>query len=197
MTERIRPRTQAQITNGDAGVALYNPKLFPKTCSFLAQRGATVAEMASACSVNTRTFFRWLVQYPELNDAVTAGKDAFNTRVVRALAERATGFEADVEEVKVLSDGEVVRYNVRKYFPPDVTAGIYWTKNRMPEDWRDVQRIDLNAKVLQSSDEIQQLLLAEFKDLIEAGLLQLPQALPAPRKMREINPRRSDEDNDD
>ena len=29
---------------------------------------------------------------------------------------------------------------VRKYYPPDVTACIYWTKNRMPEKWRNVQR---------------------------------------------------------
>jgi hypothetical protein len=26
--------------------------------------------------------------------------------------------------------------------PPDVTAGIYWTKNRMPERWRDQENIE-------------------------------------------------------
>jgi hypothetical protein len=26
--------------------------------------------------------------------------------------------------------------------PPDVTAGIFWLKNRDPENWRDVQNID-------------------------------------------------------
>jgi hypothetical protein len=29
-----------------------------------------------------------------------------------------------------------------EHVPPDVTAGIYWTKNRMPERWRDQQQID-------------------------------------------------------
>jgi hypothetical protein len=29
-----------------------------------------------------------------------------------------------------------------EHVPPDVTAGIYWTKNRMPERWRDQQLIE-------------------------------------------------------
>jgi hypothetical protein len=26
--------------------------------------------------------------------------------------------------------------------PPDVTAGIFWLRNRDPENWRDVQNVD-------------------------------------------------------
>ncbi|MFZ2079390.1 MAG: hypothetical protein WAV38_22625, partial [Xanthobacteraceae bacterium] len=64
----------------------------------------------------------------------------------------------------------------RQYYPPDVTAGIYFTKNRMPEKWRDVQRHEVNATRLKSSEELRQQLAAEFQDLIDQGLL----ALPAP-----------------
>ena len=28
------------------------------------------------------------------------------------------------------------------HMPPDVTACIFWMKNRMPERWRDVQNVD-------------------------------------------------------
>jgi hypothetical protein len=74
--------------------------------------------------------------YPELNEAVSSGKDAFDTRVERALAERAAGYSVDVEECFVIN-GKVHKEIVRKYYPPDVTACIYWTKNRMPDRWRD------------------------------------------------------------
>jgi hypothetical protein len=117
----------------------YDPK-FPKTAKFLAQRGATLAEIADCFGVTTRTLSNWLNEYPELREAVDAGNDIFNPRVERALAERAIGFYVDVEEVKILQDGEEVRYTVRKYYPPDVTAAIFFMKNRMPEKWRDVQR---------------------------------------------------------
>ena len=29
-----------------------------------------------------------------------------------------------------------------EHMPPDVTAGIFWLKNRDPENWRDVQNVD-------------------------------------------------------
>jgi hypothetical protein len=47
--------------------------------------------------------------------------------------------ELDVEETKVFRNGHVVKYTTRKHVPPNVTACIFWLKNRMPEDWRDVR----------------------------------------------------------
>ncbi len=41
---------------------------------------------------------------------------------------------------------------MRKYFPPDVTAAIYFTKNRMPDKWRDVQQ-HVHSGKLKTSDE--------------------------------------------
>ena len=34
-------------------------------------------------------------------------------------------------------DGEIVRTTVRRHYPPDVTACIFWLKNRQREHWRD------------------------------------------------------------
>jgi hypothetical protein len=61
-----------------------------------------------------------------------------------------------------------------------------WTKNRMPDRWRDVQRHEVNAIGLKSAEELRQFLALEFKDLIDQGVLKLP----APdKKMKEINPK--------
>jgi hypothetical protein len=129
--------------------------------------------MADACDVDTRTFYRWMNAHPELNDAVSSGKDAFDTRVERALAERAVGYSVDVEEWFVVK-GELVSRTVRKHYPPNVTACIFFLKNRQPEKWRDVQRHEVNATGLKSSDELRQLLALEFQDLIDQGQLMLP-----------------------
>jgi hypothetical protein len=76
------------------------------------------------------------------------------------LAERAIGYSVDVEECFVIN-GKVHKEIVRKYYPPDVTACIYWTKNRMPDRWRDVQRHEVNAVGLKSAEELRQLLAAD------------------------------------
>ncbi len=75
----------------------------------MAQRGATIAEMADACDIDTRNFYRWMNRYPELREAVDAGNDAFNPRVERALAELALGYSVDEEQLFVI-DGEIKRY---------------------------------------------------------------------------------------
>jgi transposase-like protein len=72
--------------------------MFPKTAKFLAQRGATQAEIADCFDVSTRTLKYWITQYRELQEAIEAGNEVFNPRVERALAERALGYSVDVEE---------------------------------------------------------------------------------------------------
>jgi hypothetical protein len=88
------------------------------------------------------TVIRWSVQHPEFGQAIQAGNDVFNRRVERALAERAIGFYADQFTWRATTEqqrkqGEP-RYELvptgRTYYPPDVTAAIYWTKNRIRID---------------------------------------------------------------
>jgi hemoglobin-like flavoprotein len=173
MVERIRPKSfELEPTNPGGRPTKYQPA-FARTCLFMAQRGATIAEMADACDIDTRNFYHWMNKHPELREAFDAGNDAFNPRVERALAELAVGYSVD-EEQWFNVGGELVRKIVRKHYPPNVTAIIYHTKNRMPERWRDVHRHEVKPTVLKSSEEIRQQLLEEFKDLIDQGLLQLP-----------------------
>jgi hypothetical protein len=114
-------------------------------------------------SLTTRTLSNWLNDYPELREAIDAGNDVFNPRVERALAERAIGFYVDVEEVFVI-EKKLEKKIVRKYYPPDVRACTFFLKNRLSDRWRNVQRHEVNATELRSSEEIRQQLLTEFQD---------------------------------
>jgi hypothetical protein len=76
----------------------------------------------------------------------------FNSRVERALAERAIGFWVTWEEEelnRVTGQKELVKK--QKYFPPDTKAGIFWTTNRMPDKWRRVQKHEVVTKVRSSA----------------------------------------------
>jgi hypothetical protein len=85
------------------------------------------------------------------------------------LAQRAIGYEVDVIEKKVLSDGKVVPYKVRKHYPPDVTACIFWLKNRNPKQWRDVQDHVHDSRLGKLTSEE---LLEEIRaDAVELGIL--------------------------
>jgi hypothetical protein len=64
---------------------------------------------------------RWKQKYPEFRCALKAGKEASDDRVERSLYQLAIG---------------------RNGAAPNVTACIFWLKNRRKDRWRDVQNID-------------------------------------------------------
>ena len=185
MVRRVQVETaemEAQPRNVGGAPSKYIARLFPKQANMLARRGATQAEIAKFFDVTTTTLQNWIMQYPEMQEAISTGNEVFDPRVERALAERALGFWVDVPVWKT-EDGKLREVIEHRYFPPDTTAGIYWTKNRMPDRWRDVHKVDVNSNVLQSSESLRQALLLEFKDLVDQGLLQLP---TSGRKMKVI-----------
>ena len=61
--------------------------------------------------------------------------------VERSLYSRAVGYSFNSEKIFCNKDGEVTRVPIVEHVPPDVTAQIFWLKNRKPADWRDVQQM--------------------------------------------------------
>jgi hypothetical protein len=62
------------------------------------------------------------------------------------------GFEHDSEEIKVVSDGQgqgssIERVPVRKIYPPDTVAAIFWLKNRQRDKWKDKTETELSGGV--------------------------------------------------
>ena len=57
------------------------------------------------------------------------------------LYERANGYSYDAVKIFCSRDGEIIEAPYVEHVPPDVTACIFWLKNRRPQDWRDVSGI--------------------------------------------------------
>lgn len=102
----------------------------------LAALGATDKEMADFFGVADSCFRRWKNLYPELNEACRIGKVEADDRVERSLYQRAVGYSFESEKV-FCHDGEVTRVPVVEHIEPNVTAQIFWLKNRRRSDWRD------------------------------------------------------------
>ena len=66
----------------------------------------------------------------------------FSVAAVDMLSEN--GIKVDAWKVP---SGEIVQTQIRKYYPPDTTAGIFWLKNRKPAEWRDKQEVEHSGNV--------------------------------------------------
>ncbi len=113
--------------------------------------GATDKEMADFFGVSEQTFNAWKKKQPEFLESIKRGKDEADSRVAQSLYRRATGYERDEVEIKVVAIGgnmgsEVQQIPVIKHYPPDTTACIFWLKNRQKEKWRDKQEVEVGLE---------------------------------------------------
>lgn len=156
----------------------YKPE-FAKVAHILASQGATDDILADAFGVGTTAIRSWCVAHPEFGAAVREGKNVvFDPKVERSLAQRALGYSIDTEEVKILANGNIIRYPVRKHFPPDTTACIFWLKNRNPTAWRDVQDHRHTGKLDIETMTAAQLLDEIRKEAAELGISDIAARLP-------------------
>lgn len=118
----------------------YDPA-FAEQARKLCELGATDAEIASFFEVDVRSIYNWKLEHPEFLQALKRGKDEADELVEQRLFARATGYSQDA--VKIFQhEGKPVTVEYVEHFPPDVTAAIFWLKNRRPEKWRDRQQHD-------------------------------------------------------
>jgi hypothetical protein len=102
----------------------------------LCKLGATDKELADFFDVAESTINEWKLAHAEFSESLKKGKTLADANVADRLYQRAMGFEHDSEEIKVI-DGSIERVEVRKVYPPDTVAAIFWLKNRQKKKWRD------------------------------------------------------------
>ena len=107
-----------------------------------ARFGAIEDEIADELNISLGTLDNWKKTKPEFLSALKAGKEASDFRVERSLYQRAIGYSHPAVKAFMTRDGKIVEHHYIEHYPPDPTSMIWWLKNRRPDRWRDVQRID-------------------------------------------------------
>jgi hypothetical protein len=106
----------------------YQPK-FAEIVGAMAKLGGTDFEIAEELGVSTSTLWRWRSKYSDLSRALNEGRDAFDDRAERSLAQKAIGYTFHAEKVFQF-EGQVVRADIVEHIPPDVGALKMWLGNR-------------------------------------------------------------------
>ena len=146
--------------------------LFRPECILIAKAaarfGAIEEEIADELNIGITTLERWKKYSPEFRGALKIGKDVFDDRIERSLAQRAIGYSHPAVKGFMTRDGKIIEHKYIEHYPPDTTAAIYWLKNRRPDRWRDVQQINaslghyvLSEKPLTESEWIEQRAIAD------------------------------------
>jgi hypothetical protein len=121
----------------------YHPR-FVEIARAMCRLGATDFDLAQEFGVKTQTIWNWRCRYPEFFDATLEGKEAFDNRIERSLAQRAAGYSYHSEKV-FQYEGAVIRAETVEHVPPDVSAIRLWLMNRRPDRWRDKSEVKLDG----------------------------------------------------
>ncbi|OAW21629.1 helix-turn-helix domain-containing protein, partial [Staphylococcus epidermidis] len=105
-----------------------------------ARKGLSNKQIAQNMGIHQATFYKWQNKYSEIYDTIKKGKEVVDYEVENTLLKCALGFE--YEETKVNSDGTTIKYI--KHVKPNVTAIIFWLKNRKPNEWLEGYQDDSN-----------------------------------------------------
>lgn len=145
----------------------YKPE-FAHQAKVLCELGATDAQLADHFQVTIQTIHNWTAQHKEFFDSRKAMKDHADSCVERSLYQKACGYSYDA--VKIFSvNGEPLVVPYREHVPPDTTAGIFWLKNRKPQEWRDRREMEIGKPGDFASLSHEELVASLKQDIVEFG----------------------------
>ena len=104
------------------------------------KNGLTNSQIAKNMGVSERTLYGWLKRYKVLSDNLNNGKALADREIENSLYKRALGYEIQEEKITIEELNGVVKKKkqiIKKHVPGNVTAQIFWLKNRKSKEWRN------------------------------------------------------------
>lgn len=152
MSKAGRRKQSVKVSKKPRKEPFGRPTLFKKEyvdqAYVLSSKGFRDKELIEFFRICEQTLYNWKREHPDFLEAITRGKDEFDTAAVEvSFLKRAMGFEYSEDYVARKSNGDTVVRKIKKYMPPDTTAAFLWLKNRNSKRWRDKQEIEHSGEI--------------------------------------------------
>jgi len=111
-----------------------------------AKSGLSNADITRNLGITKDTFYQYIKKYPDFSDSLKRGQEITDFRVENALYKRAIGYTYEEIKNRHDKDGNIIETTITtKHVFPDVTACMFWLKNRKPMQWRERQDVQQNV----------------------------------------------------
>lgn len=111
-------------------------------------------DIAANMNITQKTLIDWKKKYPAFRTMFLAARQAAIHEVTNALYRSALGFH----ETEQVIDNKGKKQVVKKYYAPNVAAGIFLMKNWAPHKYKDKWDVEVNGQlpvVLSGDDEVE------------------------------------------
>ena len=134
MATTPKPRKKPPVPDKGGRPSRYRPE-YDEQARELCMLGYTDVRLAKFFTVTEKTLNTWKQRHPSFFSALRAGKETPNIRVASALFHRAIGYSHPEVDIKVVN-GQIVKTELVKHYPPDTAAAALWLTNREPDLWK-------------------------------------------------------------
>jgi len=147
----VKTKKNETIKNTRGRPTKYLP-VYAEQAKKLAMKGLIDKEIYDILGIAEVTGIEWKKKYPDFAKSIKEGKEFPDHQVVSALYQNAIGGEYITKKPIVVSDGAQIGSHIEmvevvERIPANVTAQIYWTKNRLPKEWRDKVDMEHSGKM--------------------------------------------------
>jgi hypothetical protein len=111
-----------------------------------ARDGLIDEQICKNLGISKDTFYKYQKEHSDFADSLKRGKEVVDFEVENALLKRALGYGTKEIIKELTDDGLIITKTIDKQVSPDVTAQIFWLKNRKPKNWRDKQEMQIDNK---------------------------------------------------
>ena len=111
-------------------------------------------DIAANIGITQKCLIDWKKKFPTLRTMFLNGRQAAVHAVTNALYKSALGFH----ETEQVIDNKGKKQVVKKYFAPNVAAGIFLMKNWAPHEYKDKWDVEVSGQlpvVLSGDDEVE------------------------------------------
>lgn len=129
-----------------------------------ARDGLRMSDIAQKMGVATSTLYEYMGKESEISEAIKRGRAPVDFEVENAMLKSALGHKETVrkpirlrttrrKDGMEITEEHVEYFDEEVYIPPQVSAQIFWLKNRKPDIWRDKKELTTNT-TLEKLDDI-------------------------------------------
>lgn len=147
-------------------MAKYSKNIVDKICSLIREDSYTIAEICQQVGISEAIYFRWKNDKVEFFESIKKAEDArlqlFVTEAKKSLLKKIQGY--DVEETRTVylkpakddtTDEKEAKKKlkvkeqtvIKKHIQADTAAIIFTLTNGDPDNWKNRQNSDINAKI--------------------------------------------------
>ena len=119
-----------------------------------ARQGLFDEQIAKNMGISEATLYNYKNKHPEIKEALRKGKEVVDIEVENAMLKRALGYTVRIVEQKIDKFGDIHNCERDVHVPGDVTAQIFWLKNRRRQQWRDKVEYSNDGGEISKLDEI-------------------------------------------